>query len=661
MSPPAPCPPGSRPVILGTAGHIDHGKTRLVQALTGISTDRLPEEQARGISIDLGFAHFNAGPLQFSLVDVPGHERFVRNMVAGATGLDLALLVIAADDGVMPQTREHLDIMQLLGLPAGVIALTKIDLVDPELVPLLLDEVAQLVAGTFLAQAPVIPVSSATGQGLPQLVEALVATALAHPPRDPWPLFRLPIDRVFSVDGHGTVCTGSVWSGSVTAGETLELVPPGISVRVRQVQAHGHSADATQARQRCALNLAGIRPTAIERGMELVTPGSLVPSQRLLCRVQALAGNAAPLKDRLPVRLHLGTAEVPGRLCCGPTPIEPGAAQFAELRLDRPVVAAWGQRFILRRLSPPQTIAGGTILDPLVAPRERRASVAERAARLELAPELRLLDFFARRDLVPESPLPAAQSVGISPPQYPELVASLTRQQLLRPVAGWGLVAEARLAALADTVLDRIRTQVIAAQPRRSLPRQTLFNALQRVAPPPLLEAAWRRLLDTRRLVPVAGCFGPADLQVQLSKPQAALKQAVLERIEQAGLSPPTDRELATDLKARPESLQAILTICHEDGLLIPIGGGLHYTPAQLAQARALCRNALAGGPATVSQLREAWGVSRKYGIPLCEYFDARQLTLRAGDLRQAGPALAAPEPAEFPDAPPPRDSRDTP
>jgi len=645
MTPPAPRPPGPRPVILGTAGHIDHGKTRLVQALTGILTDRLPEERARGISIDLGFAHFDAGPIRFSLVDVPGHERFVRNMVAGATGLDLALLVIAADDGVMPQTREHLDIMHLLGIPAGVVALTKIDLVDPELRPLLLAEVAALCAGTFLATAPIVPVSSLTGEGLPQLVEALVATAEATPPRPPWPLFRLPIDRAFSVEGHGTVCTGSVWSGSVAAGETLELVPPGTLVRVRQVQAHGHSAPAAPARQRCALNLAGLRPSAIERGMELVTPGSLAPSSRLLCRVRALAGNAAPLKDRLPVRLHLGTAEVAGRLFHGPTPLEPGAEVYAELRLDRPVVAAWGQRFILRRLSPPQTIAGGILLDPLVPPRERRAALSERAPRTELPPAERLLDFLSRRDVVPENPLLASQSLGVPPADYPGLVAELTRRLALRAVPQWGLVAESRLQSLADLVLDRIRSQVIAAQPRRSLPRQTLLNSLQRVAPPPLIEAAWQRLLQTRRLVPVADSFGPADLQVQLSKPQQALRQAVLERISQAGLSPPTDRELAQDLQARPEALQAILTICREDGLLIPIGAGLFYTPAQLAHARQLCRTTLAGGPATVSQLREGWGVSRKYGIPLCEYFDAQQLTLRVGDLREAGPALANADP----------------
>ena len=358
-------------ILIGTAGHIDHGKTRLVGKLTNINTDRLPEERSRGISIDLGFAHWESDGIQFGVVDVPGHERFVKNMVAGATGVDLALLVVAADDGVMPQTREHLEIMDLLGLKTGVIAITKIDLVDPDFVELVESEIEDVVFDTFLSGCPIIPVSSQTGEGIDRLRETLVRTARAAESQKPHGLFRMPVDRVFSITGHGSVVTGSVQSGEVRAGDILELLPQQREVRVRSVQNHGLNSDDSGARQRTAINLAGVKTGEVARGMELAALGFLRPTSRIVVEVKNLASSPVELKDRLELNLHLGTTEVMARMNLKRLTLKAGERGIAELRTKEPVVVTYGQRFILRRISPQTTVAGGRVLDPAVAPQKR--------------------------------------------------------------------------------------------------------------------------------------------------------------------------------------------------------------------------------------------------------------------------------------------------
>ncbi|RPI86679.1 MAG: selenocysteine-specific translation elongation factor, partial [Planctomycetaceae bacterium] len=451
-----------RPVILGTAGHIDHGKTSLVRRLTGINTDRLPEEKARGISIDLGFAHFHASEFEFGVVDVPGHERFVRNMVAGATGIDLALLVVAADAGVMPQTIEHLEIMDLLGVATGVVAITKVDLVDPELVELVRLEIADRVAGTFLAGAAVIAVSSTTGAGCAELVEALVATARRASATPPLSLFRLPIDRVFTIAGHGTVVTGTVVSGSVRPGDTLELLPARQSVRVRGVQHHGQTTASGGSSQRCAINLAAVKADEVFRGNELATPEYLRPARRLLVRMRCLSSAPAPLKDRAVYRLHLGTDEVLARVIVKGRPVAPGEVGYAELRLARPVTAAWGQRFILRRASPATTVGGGVILDPGVSPRTRLTDLSLAAEGRQSAEPIDRLDtFLAGLDGVPVSPLEAAWNVGVPVEAYAGLVAQLRdRGSLARLSGGERLVHRGRLDSLAELMLAKMRGEI---------------------------------------------------------------------------------------------------------------------------------------------------------------------------------------------------------
>lgn len=641
-------------VIVGTAGHIDHGKTSLVRQLTGIDTDRLPEERARGISIDLGFAHFDSQGVHFGLVDVPGHERFVKNMVAGATGVDVALLVVAADDGVMPQTREHLEIMDLLGIAAGVVAITKIDLVAADFVELVEAEVQDHLRGTFLENAPVVPVSSQTGAGIEQLKQALVDVARGRELSTRAELFRMPIDRVFSVAGHGTVVTGSVIGGEVRAGDTLELLPDQVSVRVRGVQNHSQSVDLSGTRRRTAVNLAGIKADEVRRGQELAAPGYLHPAQRLLVKVRCLASSPVPLRDRMRLGLHLGTGESASRLVLKNRTIEPGETGFAELRVAAPVVAAWGQRFILRRQSPPLTLAGGIVLDPGLDRRVRIPDLAAWGAPLDTADEeARLSALLAKRDEVDLAPSLAAWKAGISPGRYSEIVKRLNSSGVLVPISPGSagsaesrrLVHRDRIEALAAAVLKRVGLELKSHQPRRALPRQVFQTACRHLAAGGLLDAAFERLLAEKRLVRVGANIGPADAQVQLSKTQIATRTKMLDLIQQAGLTPPNVKELLTALGQKIETLMPLLALCVEDALLVDLGEGLFYPPAALEKARSILQATLAAhaGGATMSQLREAWGVTRKYSVPLCEWFDKNRLTIREGDLRRGGPALATP------------------
>ncbi|NUQ62493.1 MAG: selenocysteine-specific translation elongation factor, partial [Pirellulales bacterium] len=378
-------------LILGTAGHIDHGKTALVKALTGVDTDRLPEEKRRGITIELGFAELDLGEHRLGIVDVPGHERFVRNMLAGATGVDLALLVVAADDSVKPQTREHLEILRLLELDAGVIALTKCDLPDPDWIDLVEQEVRELVEGTFLAVASLVRTSAITGLGMDNLRHALAeasrrAAASPRRRREAGP-FRMAIDRAFTVAGYGTVATGSVSSGRVRVGDELVVEPGGVSVRVRGLENHARAVEEVHRGQRAAVNLAGIRHEQLRRGQELAAPGHLTPSRRLSVRLNVLPSVPRPLKHRSRLRLHVGTAEVMAVLVLlEQNELLPGQVGLAQLVLDEPTVTTWNQPLVVRSESPVATVGGGHVLDP-DAPPLRRADRGKLAPLASLASE----------------------------------------------------------------------------------------------------------------------------------------------------------------------------------------------------------------------------------------------------------------------------------
>lgn len=635
-------------ILIGTAGHIDHGKTRLVGRLTGINTDRLPEEQARGISIDLGFAHFEQDGIQFGVVDVPGHERFVKNMVAGATGVNVALLVIAADDSVMPQTREHLEIMQLLGIPIGLVALTKIDLVDRDFVELVSADIEEFLRGTFLEGCPIVPVSSQTGEGLDELKATLVRIAREVVLPETNALFRMPIDRVFSVAGHGTVVTGSVMNGSVEAGATLELLPELREVRVRGVQHHGQQAESAAARQRTAINLAGVKHEEVARGMELASPGYLQPTRRMLVELRNLSSSPLVLRDRLVFNLHLGTREVLARINLKGRTLPPGEVGFGELRTKESIVAAHGQRFILRRVSPSITVAGGRVLDPCLPIGKRIKDLASLGAKWSDTSEVsRLSALIAQKDSIDDSPLEASRRAGIAPTRYRQLLDELRSSgQLIRlGNAERGLfVHKDRLAVLSTSVMKTIREVLAKHQPRRALPRELFLSACREITHPTLLEAVFQHLLAKNELVKVGSQIGPADAQVKLTKNQQAARTKLLEAIAAAGLTPPTTKELAAMVGQTLDQIAPLLHVSCEDGLLAKVADDLYFSAEAIERARQLCAEYLdKHGPATMAQLRDVWNVSRKFSVPLCEFFDANGLTVRQGDLRVAGPKLSQP------------------
>ena len=637
-----------RSVIVGTAGHIDHGKTSLVQRLTGRNTDRLPAEQERGISIDLGFAQWKTAQFQFGIVDVPGHERFIKNMVAGATGIDLALLVVAADDGVMPQTREHLDILDLLGVRGGLVVMTKIDLVDPDYQDLVEHEIRELVAGTCLSQSPVIRLSTATGAGWEQLISALQSAAaqLSHPPERS--IFRMPIDQVFSITGHGTVVTGTVLGGQVARDDLVEVLPRRTTVRVRAVQHHGSGTAQAAAHRRTGVNLAAIKPDELHRGCELATPGYLQPSSRLLVSIKNLKHSPVDIKDRQTLRLHLGTSETTVRVILKGWRIGPGETACAELRLLRPVVAEYGQCFILRRASPSLTLAGGQILDPLLEPRLRLKELqavglsrqaSDPSARLSALLEVSLRDQLSHLEI--------ACRIGIEPAAVGTLLEQLERQQVLY---NWGTpgaprwVHQHRIARLRETATRAINLVFAQHQPRRMLPLAILTSAVTQAVG----EAYCGPLLNDLRSIGWLSCkgdlHGPAGLQVHLSKRQLELQRAALDVIQAAALAPPNLKELALELGQPLDKLGPLLELAIDNGHLVQIAEDLYFAPQALDKARRVSARLLTDpAGATVAQLRDAWQITRKHAFPLCEWLHAQQITERIGDTHFAGPKFKLP------------------
>jgi selenocysteine-specific elongation factor len=635
-----------RPLLIGTAGHIDHGKTSLVARLTGVNTDRLPEEKARGISIDLGFAHFDCEGFRFGVVDVPGHERFVRQMVAGAANVDVVLFVVAADDGVMPQTREHLDILQLLGMKAGVVALTRLDLVDAEMLELVTAEVQELVASTFLASAPIVPVSSVTGEGFPELVAALCQIARQVPDRAASPLFRLPVDRVFTLAGRGTIVTGSILTGRVSAGDEVELLPQQIKVRVRSVQHHGTSVADADAHRRAALNLPGVGVDDIHRGDELASPGLLRPTRRLLAELECLRSADRPLRHRQLLTIHAGTATTVTRLRLPDGAIAPGQRAFADLRLRDPLVLTWDQHFILRTSSS-LTVGGGRVLDPL--PRVRR--IRDLAARCESAgsesPRTRLTGLLRHEPTVSGSEVLQRLGCVLSDCEPPSpATKSGGRDELLVDKHSGKLVHRRWLERLSRSVLRVLEAELVRLSPRKFLPRAELLTLCRDFEGAELVPSAIAGLLASGQLMARGDLLGPADRTVALTKRQREVLDLLLPQLQQHARTPPTHKELyAMTDRMGPADIEALLRLCHEDGSLIAVSQELSYVPGGLGELQRDLAALFATKPdVTLAEIRDALKMTRKHVVPLAEYWDKARITIRHGDIRRQGPELQVSE-----------------
>lgn len=637
-----------RHFIIGTAGHIDHGKTSLVKMLTGIDTDRLPEEQARGMTIELGFAHFSTGPFVFSVVDVPGHERFVRTMVAGATGIDVALLVVAADDSVMPQTIEHVQILDLLGVSRGVVALTKADRVDGAMIELVAEEVSGLLAPSSLAGSPMVAVSSTTGQGLDALRAALCEAASAIEIGRTAPPFRMCIDRAFTVQGRGLVVTGSVLRGTVACGDELELWPgepstgKGRSCRVRQIQSHGHDEATAQRGTRAALNLIGLERGEVTRGMELSSPGYLIGSRVMDVRVRMIAGHR--LKSGSKVRLSMGTSETEVRVVLVERPaLEPDETAYAQLRSGEPLTATFGQRFILRDANAAHTLGGGVILRPVA--RRRRIPPAQQVAALRQvesqSPADRLAAHLRTWGFGQPSTLHILAATGIEPPDLPEIFAEL--KQTGRWIALAGTTTQV-MPAVIEAVIDRWTRwmeRFHAEQPDAPgrpvdavvgwLDRRSRMG-LGRVLLDYILHSGQAKMLGRFVCLPR---FAP-----DLSRADEKLLADLISRIVAGAFSPPMLDELSEPLSAPIKRLEKLAQLAVATGQLVHLKDRLYLSPAQEQALRQRTRELIAArGSVTVSDVRETLDTSRKYCVPYMEYLDRVGLTQRVGDARILAPA----------------------
>lgn len=638
-----------RDLVLGTAGHIDHGKTALVRALTGIDTDRLPAEKQRGITIDLGFASLDFESTRLAIVDVPGHERFIRNMLAGATGLDLALLVVAADDSVMPQTREHLEILRLLGLNGGAIALTKCDLAEPGWLDLVEEEVRDLVADSFLKDAPIVRTSAAKGSGIAELRETLRTLAETAPSRDDPGLFRLAIDRSFTAAGYGTVVTGTVASGTIAVGDELEWWPEGRLVRVRGLQRHDRPVESLSRGSRGAINLAGVHHAEVTRGTELASPGYLKPSRILTVELRPAADAPRPLRHRARYRIHLGTREVSATL--GLLERETGERSgtvLGQLFLAEPAVAVAGEPLIVREESPPATAGGGRVLEPC----PRRIRRRDRAAieRIERArggdPADRLAAALVGFGLTPWTDRDLCRETGLSIDDAAARVERLGEsgrliELRLGPRRSLRVFAET-VAELEDRVL-RALARLHAAKPRLSaIRREYLAAELADLENDALIAGLIDRLAAAGRVVADARSIGLKGHEPKLSQGERRLKNELAEAIQNGGFSPPDLAELTTLAGPRANVVADLLGLLADEQRIVEIGRGLYLDSGVEAdlRRRVLERLSAAEGLA-MSELRDALGTTRKFAVPIGEYLDKIGLTVREGDVRKPGPAAS--------------------
>jgi selenocysteine-specific elongation factor len=622
-------------VILGTAGHIDHGKTALVKALTGVDTDRLPEEKARGITIDLGFAELaDLGDVRVGVVDVPGHEDFVRTMVAGASGMDLVLLVVAADEGVMPQTREHLDIIRLLGVPEMVVALTKVDAVDPDWADLVGDEVRDLLAGTAYAGAPVVSTSARTGTGLDELRVELAAAARRVRQRTSRDVARLPVDRVFTVAGRGTVVTGTLWSGSLSTGSTVRLLPDGGTARIRSVQVHGRDVDSARAGERTAVALAGVERQQIQRGTVVVDAPCWAPTWMLTTWVHVLP-TAKLLEHGQRVRVHLGTAELLARCAVlQGGAVQPGASGWVQLRLESPTVARAGDHVVLRSYSPPSTLGGGRVAEPR-PPKRRRLDDAQArilGSVLEGTAEEAALAALETAGWAGGATEDLPTSAGISPDAVADALDLLRRQGGL---VGRGTAFSPGVVAEASTMILDALDRGHGEEPLRpSVPLERLRAALPSWSAGPLPDLVLARLQDEGALELAEGGARRPGFQPNPTPDQERAAAALAEIYAQAGLAAPSLDDLPVEVRARGD-LGQLLRFLERQGVLRTVDEGLLVSAADLDRAARSVTERLGGrtglGPA---DFREVLDVSRKHLMPLLAYLDGLGITVRRGPAR---------------------------
>ncbi len=621
--------------VVGTAGHIDHGKTTLVRALTGIDTDRLPEEKRRGITIDLGFASWFADDYQIGFIDVPGHERFVKNMLAGVGGIDSALLVVAADESVKPQTREHFAICRLLGIRTGVVAMTKSDLVERDIIELVRLEIEDLVARSFLEGKPIIPVSSITGDGIDELKRAILESVASVGDRDATTrVFRLPIDRVFTMKGFGSVITGTTYSGAVQVESEVEVLPGGDRSRARGVQVHGQSREEASAGERTSMNLADIPLDKLHRGQQVVAPGTLRPSQVITAKLELLE-DAKPLKDQTRIRFHHLASELLGSIrfvddTAGE--LSPGQSAYVQIRLESPVVAVAGDRFVIRRYSPALTIGGGAILDAHLPKLSRgtRTAILDTLANGTLSQRVELMAKLAGLHGLTIEEVQSRTGTRVS-----ALRSQLgTMQRLAKLSEGRWLHADV-LADFRRRAIEFLDRYFKANKMAVSVPKgEFVQKLLPQGADAALVNFLLSDLAREKIISVQADSLDIPGRSKTLGGAEGELARAIEQRFAVAALQPPPVSELINTIPQKPKVIEGVVSFLVKQGTLVRLADGVyvHHTALESARAKIATRQ---GQTIDVGEFKELFGLSRKVAIPLLEWFDREGVTRRVGDTRQ--------------------------
>jgi len=627
-------------VILGTAGHIDHGKTALVKALTGVDTDRLKEEKERGITIELGFTFLDLpSGNRLGIVDVPGHEKFVKHMVAGVWGIDLVALIIAADEGVMPQTKEHLDICKLLKVKRGLIVLTKIDLVEPELLDLVREEVTDIVKDTFLKGAPILAISSMTGEGIPQLISTLdhLSKEIEERPSDG--LFRLPIDRVFIMKGFGTVVTGTMVSGKLSLGETVEILPSGFEGKVRNLQVYNRPVERAVAGERAAVNLQGIETSAIERGDVLVHPKTLTPTRLLDVSLEYLPIAPRPLKHRTQQRFHMGTNSTTASIfLLDQEELAPGEEGFAQLRLERPAVALPQDRFVIRGSGAIQTLGGGVVLDthPVKHKRFSPLVIKDLILLKDGSREQAIGQQIIRSEMAGISFGDLSSRVAMPPNEIHRILREMIEKRdiLLVDTEKLKVVEIGQYQRLKEITLNQLKEFHQRFPMRTGLAKEELRTKLPMEVDVKLFQILINELIQSKEVVLERDKLWLTGHQIS-SVDEKGLVKRVEGAVLRGRLQPPSPKELTEEWSEEEEAILHVFEHLVHEGVLVKIKSGMYFHRIHFENLKGELINYLKNHrEISTSQFKELTGASRKYAIPLIEYFDQIKLTLRIGEKR---------------------------
>jgi len=617
--------------VIGLSGHIDHGKTALVKALTGVNTDSLTEEQKRGMTIDIGFAFLDEN---ITLIDVPGHEKFVKNMMAGVSAVDVALLVVAADDGVMPQTREHFEILNLLDIPLGIVAINKIDLADKDWLELVELDIGELLQGSFMEDAPILKVSAETGDGVDQLKTTLLDLCKKVPDKQDRGIFRLHVDRVFSMKGYGTVVTGTVNSGSLKIGDTVELLPGSVKSKVRGLQSHGEEVQQVETGDRAAINLQGVEIKQIERGSQIAEIGYLQSLNQMGVTLLLLGSAQKPITQNQRIRIHLGTQEVMARVALtdGKT-LQPGDDCPALLRLEQPMVAARGDKFIIRSFSPVITIGGGEVMEVLIE--EKWKIVKEKLQNLYDSPKSdQLIHLVQEEGAKPITPEELQYRIGISKEQINAIVEEKEELFWLTHKQGKWLLTQNQWKELKNSIHNFLKKYHAKNPLNAGAQKEEIRQHLS--CENSILEALLQSMLDDKSISQKGELFLNPNFSITLSSEDDSLQNSILNQLDQEGFTSSTLAQLSLKTGNSKEKLMQVLNVAEQQGKLLRIDGKLMFTQKNFIILREKVNQFFSNHPEmSVSEFKELAHTSRKYAVPLLEYFDKKKITYREGNIRK--------------------------